>query len=120
MRTDTICTLERTLGALASAIKGTVIGSMKKGRHKLVKNIVDAANEPDFNDRVMIYDGSGRSTQGLEKKPAMAVWIWTSRLRSCVPWQEGTSAIFAISGTTRIFPITTPWAAGHNDEWQGR
>jgi len=67
MRTDTIRTSERTLGALASAIKGTVIASMKKGHHELVKNILDAVNVPDFIDRVMIYDGSGRPVQGLEK-----------------------------------------------------
>ncbi|MEK6743898.1 MAG: diguanylate cyclase [Nitrospirota bacterium] len=67
MRTDTIRTSERTLGALAAAIKGTVIASMKKGHHELVKNILDAVNVPDFIDRVMIYDGSGRPVQGLEK-----------------------------------------------------
>ena len=67
MRNDTIRTSERTLGALASAIKGTVIASMKKGHHELVKNILDAVNVPDFIDRVMIYDGSGRPVQGLEK-----------------------------------------------------
>ena len=67
MRTDTIRTSERTLGALASAIKGTVIASMKKGHHELVRNILDAVNVPDFIDRVMIYDGSGRPVQGLEK-----------------------------------------------------
>lgn len=67
MRTDTIRTSERTLGALASAIKGTVIASMKKGHHELVKNILAAVNVPDFIDRVMIYDGTGRPVQGLEK-----------------------------------------------------
>ena len=67
MRTDTIRTSERTLGALASAIKGTVIASMKKGQHELVRNILDAVNVPDFVDRVMIYDESGRPVQGLEK-----------------------------------------------------
>lgn len=67
MRADTIRTSERTLGALASAIKGTVIASMKKGHHELVRNILDAVNVPDFIDRVMIYDGSGRPVQGLEK-----------------------------------------------------
>lgn len=67
MRTDTIRTSERTLGALAAAIKGTVIASMKKGHHELITNILDAVNVPDFIDRVMIYDGTGRPAQGLEK-----------------------------------------------------
>jgi len=67
MRADTIHTSERTLGALASTVKGTVIASMKKRHHELVRNILDAINEPDFIDRVMIYDGFGRPTQGIEK-----------------------------------------------------
>jgi len=87
MRTDTIRTSERTLGALASAIKGTVIASMKKGHHELVKNILDAVNVPDFIDRVMIYDGSGRPVQGLEKydgDSGLAMDIPPAILRSVV------------------------------------
>ena len=61
MRTDTIRTSERTLGALASAVKGTVIASMKKGHHELVKNILDVM--PDTH-----VDGAAYKAEVLRQR----------------------------------------------------
>lgn len=67
MWSDTIRTSERTLGAFAVAIKGSVNASMKQGRHEEVKRILDEVNTPYFIDRVMIYNEAGRPLRGMEK-----------------------------------------------------
>jgi len=67
IRSDTIRTSERTLGAFAAAIKGSVNASMKIGHHEDVKRILDEVNAPSFIDRVMIYNEEGRPLRGVEK-----------------------------------------------------
>lgn len=67
MRSDTIRTSERTLGAFAAAIKGSLNASMKKGLHENVKQILDEVNTPFFINRVMIYNEEGRPLRGVEK-----------------------------------------------------
>jgi diguanylate cyclase (GGDEF)-like protein/PAS domain S-box-containing protein len=67
MRADTLRTSERTLGAFAGAIKGSVNASMKKGHHEDVDNILKEANRSDFVNRVMIYDNTGKPISRLEK-----------------------------------------------------
>lgn len=67
MRADMIRTSERTLGAFAAAIKGSVNASMKKGHHQDVRNILEEVNTPLFIDRVMIYNAEGRPLYGREK-----------------------------------------------------
>lgn len=66
MRSDTIRTSQRTLGAFAAAIKGSVSASMKSGHHEDVKHILTEVSDPLFIDRVMIYDERGRPLYGLE------------------------------------------------------
>ncbi len=66
MRSDTIRTSQRTLGAFAAAIKGSVSASMKSGHHDDVKHILKEVSDPLFIDRVMIYDERGRPLYGLE------------------------------------------------------
>ena len=101
MRTDTIRTSERTLGALAAAVKGTVIASMKKGHHELVKNILDAVNVPDFIDRVMIYDGD-RSKHTNSKVP-ITIW-WTEKEFTYLAFMAGFGADYVGS-----YECSAPW-----------
>jgi len=68
MRSDTIRTSQRTLGAFASAIKGSVNAAMKKGHHEDVRHILNEVADPLFIDRVMIYDETGRPLSGLEMR----------------------------------------------------
>jgi diguanylate cyclase (GGDEF)-like protein len=68
MRSDTIRTSQRTLGAFAAAIKGSVNAAMKKGRHEDVRHILREVADPLFIDRVMIYDETGRPLSGLEMR----------------------------------------------------
>lgn len=66
IRQDMIHTSERTLGAFAAAIKGSVIGSMKRGHHEDVRQVLKEVNTPFFINRVMIYDETGRPLIGVE------------------------------------------------------
>ena len=68
MRTDTIRTSERTLGAFAAAIKGSVNAAMTKGHHEDVKYVLQEVNTPYFIDRVMIYNEEGRPVETVEKQ----------------------------------------------------
>ncbi|OGW37419.1 MAG: hypothetical protein A2X58_05275 [Nitrospirae bacterium GWC2_56_14] len=68
MRSDTIRTSQRTLGAFAAAIKGSVNAAMKKGHHEDVRHILREVADPLFIDRVMIYDETGRPLSGLEMR----------------------------------------------------
>ncbi len=67
VRLDSIRTSERTLGAFAEAIKGSVVASMKKGHHEDVRMVLKEVNTPYFIERVMIYDETGRPRDGIEK-----------------------------------------------------
>jgi len=67
IRADMIRTSERTLGTFAAAIKGSVIASMKEGQHEIVKHVLKEVNTPNFIDRVMIYDETGRPLSAVEK-----------------------------------------------------
>jgi len=67
IRTDAIRTAERTLGAFAAAIKGSVKGSMKTGHHEDVKRILDEVNAPSFIDRIVIYNEEGLPLRGEKK-----------------------------------------------------
>jgi diguanylate cyclase (GGDEF)-like protein len=67
MRSDTIRTSERTLGAFAAAIKGSVNAAMTKGHHEDVKYVLKEVNTPLFIDRVMIYNEEGRPLEAVEK-----------------------------------------------------
>lgn len=66
-RSDTIRTSERTLGAFAAAIKGSVIASMKKGHAENVRYFLEEVDTPHFINRIMIYDETGRPFRGIEK-----------------------------------------------------
>jgi diguanylate cyclase (GGDEF)-like protein/PAS domain S-box-containing protein len=66
MRSDTIRTSERTLGAFASAIKGSVIAAMKKGHHDDVHLILREMNAQYFIDRILFYNEQGRPLEGME------------------------------------------------------
>jgi diguanylate cyclase (GGDEF)-like protein len=68
MRTDTIRTSERTLGAFAAAIKGSVNAAMTKGHHEDVKYVLQEVNTPYFIDRVMIYNEEGKPLETVEKQ----------------------------------------------------
>jgi diguanylate cyclase (GGDEF)-like protein len=68
IRSDTIRTSQRTLGAFAAAIKGSVNAAMKKGHHEDVRHILREVSDPLFIDRVMIYDEGGRPLSGLEMR----------------------------------------------------
>jgi len=63
---DTIRTSERTLGAFASVVKGSVNASMRRGHHEDVKHILKGMNTSFFISRVMIYNVEGRPMRGLE------------------------------------------------------
>ncbi len=65
MREDAIRTSERTLGAYASAIKGSVKASMLKGHHEDLNEILLEMNATTFIDRVMLYNAQGRPRQGI-------------------------------------------------------
>lgn len=67
IRLDLIHTSERTLGAFAAAIKGSVNASMKKGHHDDARQILNEVDTPYFIDRVMIYSEAGRPISGVEK-----------------------------------------------------
>ena len=67
VRSDAIRMSERTLGAFAEAIKGSVVASMKKGHHEDVRMVLKEVNTPYFIERVMIYDETGRPRHGIEK-----------------------------------------------------
>jgi len=68
MRTDTIHISERTLGALAAAIKSSVNAAMTKGHHEDIKYVLQEVNTPYFIDRVMIYNEEGRPVETVEKQ----------------------------------------------------
>lgn len=68
IRSDTIRTAERTLGAFAAAIKGSLNASMKTGHHEDVKGILDEVNAPSFIDRIVIYNEEGLPLRGEEKE----------------------------------------------------
>lgn len=65
MREDAIRTSERTLGAYASAIKGSVKASMLKDHHEDLNQILREMNAASFIDRVMLYNAQGRPRQGI-------------------------------------------------------
>jgi len=68
MRSDTIRTSQRTLGAFAAAIKSSVNAAMKKGHHEDVRHILKEVADPLFINRVMIYDEGGRPLNGFEMR----------------------------------------------------
>jgi diguanylate cyclase (GGDEF)-like protein len=68
MRSDTIHTSERTLGAFAAAIKGSVNAAMTKGHHEDVRYVLKEMNTPHFIDRVIIYNEEGRPLETVEKR----------------------------------------------------
>ena len=64
MQLDTIRTSERTLGAFAAAIKGSVNASMISGHHEDIRKSLDEVNGQSLVDRVLIYNEKGRPLNG--------------------------------------------------------
>lgn len=66
VRSDMIRTSERTLGAFAAAIKGSVSASMKEGQHEIAQLLLREVQTPAFVMRLIIYNDRGRPLYSRE------------------------------------------------------